>query len=810
MSDQGDLSKGRVDVLREQELETVVLALQESENALKLRVRQRGIVADLGQRALSGADLNALMEEAAQLVAQTLEVEYCNIMEMLPDSKGLLLKAGYGWKKESIGLIVETENQSISGYTVLAKEPVVIDDLNTDSRFETPQYLQEYSILSGISIVIHGHEKIFGSVGAYTTKRRAFTRDEINFLQTVANVLATAIQRKQSEEAFYLLARIVQSSDDAIISMTTEGTIISWNPGAEWIYGYQAEEVRGQSISILFPLDCNHELAQILERIKQGEGVDHYETVHVKKGMLPIDVSLTLSPIEDKAGNVVGVSAISRNITERKRAQEKLKRSEIQLAVAQEIAHVGSWERNLETDTAVWSTELYRIFGLNPEEPVESFENFLDRIHPDDRELVRKSIEKAKVSGRSFMIEFRLIRPSGEIRTVQSQAKMVMNETGEAIKILGAAQDITERKEAEERLRKSEILLSTAQQIAHIGSWEWDLLQGVVNWSDEMYRIHGLKTQDFVPTFDAFVQKVYPEDRLFVRKAIETALSDHRPFSFEYRLTRPDGKVRTVYAQGEVVLKEGQPVTMIATAQDITERKRFEEQLRTSREQLRALSAHLQSVREEERVNIAREVHDELGQVLTALKMDLSLLNYKLLESSAVIPRRMLFDEIKSMTTLVDATIQSVRKIVTELRPEVLDHLGLKASIEWQAQEFQTRTGLLCNLESNLESFDVEDRDCATAVFRILQETLTNVVRHSNATRVDVLLKEEGDSLILQVKDNGRGITENEVSNAKSFGILGIRERALLLGGEVEIRGDAGIGTIVTVEIPLSALRKTR
>lgn len=665
------------------ELETIVQALQESENALKLRVRQRGIVADLGQRALAGADLDALMAEAAQLVAQTLEVEYCDIMELLPGDT-LLLRTGHGWKMDYVGIArVSSGIQSISGYTVLTNEAVVIEDLATETRFEKPTYLVDHGVVSGISIVIHGHEKPFGAVAAYSTKRRAFNRDEINFLQTVANVLAMAIQRKQSEEAFYLLARIVQSSDDAIISMTTEGTIVSWNPGAEWIYGYKSEEVTGASVSILFPQGQSEELLRILEKINQGQGIDHYETIHMKKGGTTIDVSLTVSPIEDKTGKIVGMSTISRDITEQKRAQEKLRRSEMQLAVAQEMAHVGSWERDLATDTAIWSTELNRIFGVNSQKSSDTFQGFLLHVHPDDRAMVEKSVTSALKGQKSFSFEFRLIRPGGEIRTVSAQGKVIANEAGEPIKILGAAQDITDR-------------------------------------------------------------------------------------------------------------------------------KRFEEQLRTSREQLRALSAHLQSVREEERVNIAREVHDELGQVLTALKMDLSLLNYKLMESSAVIPRRMLFDEIKSMSNLVDTTIQSVRKIVTELRPEVLDHLGLKASIEWQAQEFQTRTGIICNMDSNLESIEVEDRDCATAVFRILQETLTNVARHSNATRVEITLKEEEELLILQVKDNGRGITENEISNAKSFGLLGIKERVLLLGGQVEIQGGSEKGTSVTVEVPLSAFRKVK
>jgi len=183
--------------LREQDLETLVQSLQESENALKLRVRQRGIVADLGQRALAGADLSALMDEAANLVAQILEVEYSSVMEALPAEGGLLLRAGYGWKNESIGRVtLNTGKHSFSGHVLSLQEPLIFEDLDAESRFEKPLYLLEHGIMSGISMVIQGHEKPFGIVGAFTTKMRSFSRDEINFLQTVANVLAPAIQRK--------------------------------------------------------------------------------------------------------------------------------------------------------------------------------------------------------------------------------------------------------------------------------------------------------------------------------------------------------------------------------------------------------------------------------------------------------------------------------------------------------------------------------------------------------------------------------------------------------------------------------------
>jgi len=232
-------------------------------------------------------------------------------------------------------------------------------------------------------------------------------------------------------------------------------------------------------------------------------------------------------------------------------------------------------------------------------------------------------------------------------------------------------------------------------------------------------------------------------------------------------------------------------------AQERAERRRAQEQLRESHEQLRALSVYLQHVREEERTRIAREVHDELGQALTSCKLDLSLLANKLPKNLAPLK-----DKAKALSAHIDATIQTVRRIATELRPGILDHLGLIAALEWQANEFQTRTGIKCDVRTDLHE-PVLTADLATAFFRIFQETLTNVIRHAGATHVMVHLKEAGGRIILEVKDNGRGISPEEITNPRSMGLLGMKERAALLGGSFKIGlPSGGKGTLVTVSIP--------
>jgi signal transduction histidine kinase len=226
------------------------------------------------------------------------------------------------------------------------------------------------------------------------------------------------------------------------------------------------------------------------------------------------------------------------------------------------------------------------------------------------------------------------------------------------------------------------------------------------------------------------------------------------------------------------------------------ENRKAQERLIRSHDQLRALTGHLQFVREEERTRIAREVHDELGQSLTGLKIDLSWLAGK------VAGDRLLQRKIKSMAADVDNTIQTVRRIATALRPGVLDSLGLAAAIEWQAMDFQESTGIPCEVRIEVKEA-IWDREFSTTCFRIYQETLTNIIRHANATHVLVRLAQVDNELVLTVRDNGRGILEKEIINPLSIGLIGMRERAAQVAGQVFLFGVPGRGTTVTMRVPM-------
>jgi signal transduction histidine kinase len=242
---------------------------------------------------------------------------------------------------------------------------------------------------------------------------------------------------------------------------------------------------------------------------------------------------------------------------------------------------------------------------------------------------------------------------------------------------------------------------------------------------------------------------------------------------------------------------------MVGGMSDVTARKQAEQKLAQTHRQLRALSARLESMREDERTRIAREIHDELGQLLTGLKMDLRWIENRLSSQDAPSSLNRVLDKVVEATELVDATITSVQKIAADLRPGALDTLGVATAIQHEATRFQGRTGIVTRVHVP-EPPPLVPAPAATAVFRILQEALTNVVRHAGATEVAIDLREEGERLVLQVRDNGRGLRPPELEHPKSLGLLGMRERATLLGGEMDFASGSGGGTVVILRLPRS------
>lgn len=360
---------------------------------------------------------------------------------------------------------------------------------------------------------------------------------------------------------------------------------------------------------------------------------------------------------------------------------------------------------------------------------------------------------------------------------------------------LWAANDITERKHAEEALQASEsrfaIAFNSNPMLASISVLEGGRFLAV---NDSFVALTGYSREEAVG-HTALDLNLWPNpnDRIRVMTKLkkETSVRD-----FEARMRLKNGEERILLLSIEKIELDGQ-VCLLHVANDVTLRKRAEESLR-------ALSARIHSAQEEEGTRIAREIHDELGGALTGLKWDLERIDNTLTtpENGSRIPE--VRKRIGNMTNVIETTINTVRRISSELRPGVLDDLGLVAAIEWQVQQFQSRSGVKCHWDNKAGEVELK-RETATAVFRILQEILTNVLRHSRASNLYVKLSKTEECFELEVTDDDQGITESQRMNSRSLGLLGMKERALLVSGEVHIRGEEGVGTTVLVRVPLGA-----
>jgi PAS domain S-box-containing protein len=337
-------------------------------------------------------------------------------------------------------------------------------------------------------------------------------------------------------------------------------------------------------------------------------------------------------------------------------------------------------------------------------------------------------------------------------------------------------------------------------KMARLGSWRLDPDTQAMTWSTETAHLFGMEHVPEVPAFPDFLQRFHEEERPCVQEGLERAMVTDEEFTAECRIQHLDGTLRWVQMAARRSNNDGKMV-LRGILINITQRKQALESLTDSQGLLRKLTAHQEQVKEDERRRIAREIHDELGQTLLALRLDVSMLDARTGQSHPRLNQR-----VRGVQRQLDATMKSVRSIINNLRPSVLD-LGLTAAIEWQIDDFKRRTGIACDLVVDAEEY-VLDNERATTFFRILQESLTNVIRHAQATHVLVELRREETGLVMRIADNGIGIADEARYTTDTFGLVGMRERIHALNGEFQIASTPGRGTVLAISIPLAKTRK--
>lgn len=438
------------------------------------------------------------------------------------------------------------------------------------------------------------------------------------------------------------------------------------------------------------------------------------------------------------------------------------------------------------------------IMGYTEEELLAM--DILRIIHPDDRVRVQESA-KAMLKGKNREpYEFRFLTKGGEIRWA-SETVDIIDYRGEKT-VLGSSVDVTEKIVSRQKFAELEALEATIlDSIPHavLGLKN----RRIIFANEGLYAVFGWLPEELIGQTTRILFRSEEEYDQAAVKNLYEILEAQRIYRSELTYRHKSGSDVICRINCSRIGSGLKDRGIVVTYEDITEQKKAEQKLALFHEQIRSHSAHLESAREEERKSIARELHDELGQLLTVLNMDLALLSKKMPDGQPF-----LMEKITEMTRLVEVILDSLKRISMKLRPDLLDHLGLAAAIEWQADNFRRHTGIRCDLSVEMRKLDIAP-NLATAVYRIFQETLTNIARHAGASSVKVSLRADRGRIILKVKDDGKGITAKEQTKPSAFGLIGIRERAYHWGGEVKIIGQKGKGTTVTVSIPFSGKDET-
>jgi PAS domain S-box-containing protein len=576
--------------------------------------------------------------------------------------------------------------------------------------------------------------------------------------------------------------------------------LVAWSDETYRIFGLP---LRGQNLPLMEWQDMLHpedreRISIVVEEAKRGIHRYDFEYRLVRPDGEVRFIQCQGDNICDEQGRPRRAFGIAQDITDRKLVEEQLRQSESQLAEAQRLAHIGSWNWDVRGSTVTWSDEIYRIFGVDRQAFNPTYEDtIMEFIHPEDRALVRDAVERSLETQKPSSSYYRILRHDGEERVVHSRWEVISDEDGNPIRMFGTAQDVTERQRAEERLREYEKVVEGLEEMIVVVDRDYRYL--IANRAFLSYR--NMEREEVVGHLipEVLNNKIFEN---IIKEKLDGCFQG-KVVRFESKYTYPKRGERDLLLSYFPIEGPGGVNRAACIIQDITERKLAEQKLRATTKQLRALSARLQSAREEEGTRIAREIHDELGAALTSLKWDLESFDKVISESGDQAQLHVLRERIEAMLRLTETTISTVRRISSELRPSVLDDLGLVEAIEWRAQQFQARTGIICRCDCSLDDLDFS-REQSTAVFHILQEALTNILRHAHATRVDIKMKAEASEFVLTISDDGRGITEDEKSRSESLGILGMQERAHLIGGEINIAGVEEKGTVVSVRVPIS------
>jgi PAS domain S-box-containing protein len=589
---------------------------------------------------------------------------------------------------------------------------------------------------------------------------------------------------------------IMTAALDAIICIDTKGIITFWNPQAEKIFGWKEHEVMGKllsSIIIPAPYAAMHDRG-MEHYLKTGKGPALnvlLELTAVNSSGNQFPVELTVLPI--KQGGEEFFCAFIRDITERKQAERAIRESEERYRKAQAIGRMGHWELDLRNQSLTWSDEIYRIFEVEKDAYENLYDGFVSLMHPDDMEAFTQK-QAAALSGKDTLdLIHRIITPKGKVKYMHELGRLLYNEAGEAVFFAGTVQDVTDMVKARDEIinekNLSDSIINSLPGVFYLYNRSFKFLRWNKNFETvTQYSAAEIATMQPLDFFEA-------DEKEKVGQKIFNTFS-YGEDTVQAGFLQKSGNKVPYYFTGKVVEYRGEEC-LLGVGIDFSERMKAQEKIRETSEQLRLLTAHLQSVREEERKRIGREIHDELGQQLTAVKMDVVWIDKKITEEQPLLKTK-----LKNVIALLDGSHQSIRRILSELRPGILEDHGLLEALKWLGRQLTENRGI--PVEFNCSEKEVKvSGSIATCIFRVYQEALTNISRYAAPEKVVGSLSIVDHTITVIISDNGKGFDPAIVEVNKSFGIMGMKERVISLGGTFELLSSPGNGTSIIMSLPL-------
>ena len=595
--------------------------------------------------------------------------------------------------------------------------------------------------------------------------------------------------------------KLLETTLDGYILADPQGNVVAVNPSYCNMIGYHEDELLKMNIQ---DLEGNRTEEEIHKRfavlIKQGRA--RFETRHRCKNGRYIDLDVSIAVIAESDGKKV--AAFVRDITDSKDILFRLRESEKRfqkLFNDAPIMYVITRNVDGRPIIADANNSFLETLGYQKEEvvrrPLAEFYSIESRL-----DLIERGGYHRALTGAFTKEERELVSKDGMIISTILKTEPDYDRDKNVVGTRAMYVDITARRNAEKTLRESEERFRQIAETIREIFWMSDLTKPqMIYISPAFEEVWGIKREVLYETPMAFFKAIHPDDQPMVMEKINLQQKGETT-DVEYRVLRPDGSLRWIRDRGFPIRDQnGKVYRVTGIAEDITERKKVQEALEDSNRRMQALAAHLQTIREEERTVIAREIHDEFGQILTVLKLDLSFIERELNKKNGEIDTSVIHTEIDTINQLIDQSSHKLSQLITELRPEIIDNLGLIPAIEWQVKEFQKHSGIACELNLKIKNVKFKTQ-YRTAIYRIIQASLTNVLRHSRADKVKIEIKRSADSLLIKIADNGIGIDKKKIDSITSFGIVGMKERVIILGGELQISGKPGKGTTVTLSIP--------